>query len=246
MSSERQELNKVSPWWGEHLHRYEEVIKSLSGNEIILDIACGSGYGTHLLSDKSTGKVYGGDLSSEAVNLCKNSWNKDNLSYETMDGANLKFNDDFFDVVVSFETIEHTTGFNEMIEELKRVVKPNGIVYLSTPNIKINSPSGVIKNPYHIQEWDYDEFLNILRSHFRKFKLYGQQYSRYNKKKGAAYLVETLLYKKGIRKIPNRTQNKIMSFFGQPSIYPSPSDYTMVRSPEIIAHCKTFFCACKK
>lgn len=246
MSSERQELNIISPWWGEHIHRYEEVIKYLSGNETILDIACGSGFGTHLLSSRSTGKVYGGDLSSEAVNLSKNAWVKDNLSYDIMDGTKLKFDDDFFDVVVSFETIEHTTSFNEMVKEFKRVVKPNGIIYLSTPNIKINSPSGIIKNPYHAQEWDYTELNNILRKHFKKFKLYGQQYSRYIKKKSISQVVEDLLYKKGIRKTPIYIQNKIMNLFGQKTIYPSSSDYTMVENIETVINCKTFFCLCKK
>ena len=245
MSSERQEINEISPWWGEHLHRYEEVIKSLSGNETILDIACGTGFGTHLLSTNSTGKVYGGDLSSEAIKLCQKIWNNDNLSYEIMDGTKLKFEDNTFDVVVSFETIEHTTSFNEMIEEIKRVVKPNGIIYLSTPNIKINSPSGVIKNPFHTQEWDHTELSKILRKHFQKFKLFGQQYSRYVKKRGVAHMVETLLYKRGIRKMPVNIQNKIMNLFGQPTIYPSSSDYTMVENIEHVASCKTFFCVCK-
>ena len=245
MSSERQEINKVSPWWGEHLHRYEEVLKPLSGNETILDIACGSGFGTHLLSTSSTGKVYGGDLSSKAINLCQKTWNKDNLSYGIMDGTQLRFEDNTFDVVVSFETIEHTTRFNEMIQELKRVVKPNGTIYLSTPNIKVNSPSGIVTNPYHKQEWDYTEFTKILKTHFSKFKLYGQQYSRHNKK-GIAYTIENLLYKRGLRKLPNTTQNNIMKLFGHDTIYPSIDDYTMVNSPEMIARCKTFFCICKK
>ena len=141
MASERQEINIVSPWWGEHLHRYEEVIKSLSGNEIILDIACGSGFGAHLLSNHSSGRVFGGDISLSAIKLCDNSWNKDNLSFQVMDGTNLRFKDNTFNVLVSFETIEHTIRFKEMIEEFKRVIKPNGIIYLSTPNIKINSPT---------------------------------------------------------------------------------------------------------
>ena len=245
MSSERQEINKVSPWWGEHLHRYGEILKSLTGNETILDIACGSGFGTHLLSTSSIGQVYGGDLSSEAINLCQKTWNKDNLSYEIMDGTQLKFEDNYFDVVVSFETIEHTTKFNEMIQELKRVVKPNGTIYLSTPNIKVNSPSGIVRNPYHTQEWDYNEFKEIVKTHFSKFKLYGQQYSRYNKK-GIAYTIENLLYQRGVRKLPNKIQNNIMKLFGQATIYPSINDYTMLSSPEMIARCKTFFVICKK
>jgi 2-polyprenyl-3-methyl-5-hydroxy-6-metoxy-1,4-benzoquinol methylase len=245
MSLERQEINKISPWWGEHLHRYDEVVKSLSGNEIILDIACGSGFGTHLLSTKTTGTVYGGDLSSEAIDLCDNSWNKDNLSYEIMDGTKLKFEDNTFDVVVSFETIEHTKRYHEMIKELKRVVKPNGIIYLSTPNIKINSPTGIVTNPYHTQEWDYEEFNKIVNKHFNSYKIFGQKYNRYKNKKNITFYIEKLLYKRGIRKIPNYIQNKIMNLFGQPTIYPSSSDYTMIETTAKIVSCKTFFCICK-
>ena len=53
MSSERQELNVISPWWGEHIHRYNEVIDQLNGNETILDIACGTGFGSNLLASKT-------------------------------------------------------------------------------------------------------------------------------------------------------------------------------------------------
>ena len=246
MASERQEINTVSPWWGEHLHRYEEVIKSLSGNETILDIACGSGFGTHLLSTHSTGKVFGGDLSTEAINLCDNSYNKDNLSYEIMDGTKLKFEDNTFDVVVSFETIEHTTRFHEMIKELKRVIKPNGIIYLSTPNIKINSPTGIVTNPYHTQEWDYKEFCKIINKHFNSHKIFGQKYNRYKNKKNIAFYIEKLLYKRGIRKTPISIQNKIINVFGQKAIYPCSKEFVMTDNISEIKKCKTFFVICLK
>ena len=246
MASERQEINKISPWWGEHLHRYEDVVKSLSGNEIILDIACGSGFGTHLLSTHSTGKVFGGDLSSEAISLCEKAWEEDNLTYKVMDGTQLEFQDNFFDVVVSFETIEHTTMFNEMIKELKRVAKPNGIIYLSTPNVKINSPTGLVTNPYHTQEWNYEEFYKIVNKHFNSYKILGQKYNRYKNKKSIAFYVEKLLYKRGIRKIPISFQDKIINVLGQKSIYPNSKDYTMTNNISEIKKCKTFFAICSK
>ena len=245
MSSERQEINKVSPWWGEHLHRYEEILKSLSGNEKILDIACGSGFGTHLLSANSTGKVYGGDLSSDAINLCQKTWNRDNLSYEIMDGTQLKFEDNYFDVVVSFETIEHTPKFNEMIQELKRVVKPNGTIYLSTPNIKVNSPSGIVTNPYHTQEWNTTEFDGILNKNFNSYQLFGQEYNRYSNK-NLAFYTETLFYKRGIRKIPLVIQDKVMNLFGQRTMYPQSTDFRMSQKLKEIEKCKTFFAVCQK
>ena len=246
MSSERQENNEVSPWWGEHIHRYNEVLKELSGNEVILDIACGSGFGTHLLAIHSTGKVYGGDLSNEAIHLCQKTWTKENLAFEIMDGTQLKFKDNYFDIVVSFETIEHTTDFEIMINEFKRVLKPNGILYLSTPNIIINSPSGIVTNPFHTQEWNYDEFKIIIDNKFNNYQIYGQHYARYDIKKGLAFFIEKIMYQRGIRKIPILIQDKIMNLFGKPSMYPLSSEFELVKDVNTITNCKTFFAVCQK
>jgi 2-polyprenyl-3-methyl-5-hydroxy-6-metoxy-1,4-benzoquinol methylase len=240
MSSERQELNEVSPWWGEHVHRYNEVIKQLKGKEDILDIACGTGFGSNLLASKINGNVIGGDLSSETIELCKNFWNASNLSFQVMDGTQLKFEDNTFDVVVSFETIEHTTAFNEMITEFKRVIKKGGKLFISTPNRLINSPSGIVTNPYHTQEWYYKEFVELLEVHFDTYQLFGQKYTRYNNS-SLAEKVENLLYMRGIRKIPIIIQDYIMNAFGQPSMYPTENDYDMVLDPSEILQCKTFF-----
>jgi len=240
MSSERQELNEISPWWGEHVHRYNEVIKQLKGNENVLDIACGTGFGSNLLASKIDGNIIGGDLSAETIELCKNSWNANNLTFQVMDGTQLKFEDNAFDVVVSFETIEHTTAFNEMITEFKRVTKKGGKLFISTPNKLINSPSGVVTNPYHTQEWYYKEFVELLDAHFEKYQLFGQKYTRY-KNGGIGEKVENVLYKRGLRKIPITIQDKIMGAFGQPSMYPTDLDYEMVTDSEEILKCKTFF-----
>lgn len=245
MPSERQKIETVSPWWGEHIHRYNEVSKRTSGNETILDIACGSGFGTSLLAEKTTADVYGGDISEEAIVLCKKNWNKENLIYKQMDATKLNFDDNTFDIVVSFETIEHTTEYKAMLKELLRVTKPNGVLYISTPNFIINSPSGVVTNPYHTQEWTRLELDNILTSVFSQFKLFGQKYSRYNQKsfgKG----VENLLYKRGVRKIPIPIQDLIMkSLIGKP-MYPLSEDFELTSNIKEIEDCKTFFCICKK
>lgn len=240
MSSERQELNQVSPWWGEHIHRYKQVINELKGSERILDIACGTGFGTHLLSSKTSGQVIGGDLSEDTIESCNKSWRAENLLFQEMDGTKLNFEDNSFDVLVSFETIEHTTHYNEMIVEFKRVVKEGGLIFISTPNKLINSPSGIVTNPFHTQEWYYDEFISLITNHFKKPQLFGQKYTRY-KNGGVGKKVENILYKRGVRKIPIAIQDMIMGTFGQPSMYPTDKDYEMVTNPTEILKCKTFF-----
>ncbi len=246
MSSERQEINNISPWWGEHIHRYEEVVNNLKGNEKILDIACGSGFGTNVLSQNTKAEVFGGDLSKEAIELCEIKWKGNNLIFKKMDGTQLPFEDNTFDVIVSFETIEHTTMFNEMLSEFKRVIKPTGTIYISTPNIVINSPKGIVTNPFHTQEFDYNELKNVLNSIFSKVTISGQSYIRYEKGYQLGKTVEKILYLKGVRKIPIKTQNNIMKFFIGKQIYPNSGDYKMKRDVESILKSKTFFCICKK
>ena len=238
MSSERQELNVISPWWGEHIHRYNEVIDQLNGNETILDIACGTGFGSNLLASKTIGSVtaFAANLSPDGspVKITMN------LSFQEMDGTQLKFEDNTFDVVVSFETIEHTSAFHEMISEFKRVTKKGGKIYISTPNKLINSPSGIVTNPFHTQEWYYDEFKELIQNHFENYQLYGQKYVRY-KNGGIAQKIESILYKRGVRKIPIKIQDRIMNAFGQPTMYPTEFDYEMVSNSNEILECKTFF-----
>lgn len=246
MSSERQEINTVSPWWGEHIHRYNEVLKHLTGNEIVLDIACGSGFGTHLLSENTKNIVIGGDLSEEAINLCNSNWSNKNLFFQLIDGTQLPFQDNYFDVIVSFETIEHTTKFDLMLNELKRVLKPNGKLFLSTPNRIVNSPKGIITNPFHTQEWIYSELNNILKKHFINYKIFGQHYCRYDKSKGLTFYVEKILYARGIRKLPIKLQDRIMKFFGKQQLYPLADDFIFVENIDVIEKCKTFYAICRK
>ncbi|MAC96712.1 MAG: hypothetical protein CMC96_14565 [Flavobacteriales bacterium] len=245
MSSERQEINRDTPWWGEHLHRYMEVIKRLEGNEKILDLACGSGYGSNILADSTSALVIGGDISKSTIEDCKKHWTKDNLDFLELNGAELNFPSNTFDLIVSFETIEHTESYNQMIVEFKRVVKKGGSIFLSTPNKKINSPNGVIVNPFHTQEWYFDEFYSLLENYFQDFELFGQQYSRYSNRKSLAYALEKFFYLRGVRKLPLMIKNSVFKLLGFESFYPLSNDFSLVSDKDKVKACKTFFAICK-
>jgi ubiquinone/menaquinone biosynthesis C-methylase UbiE len=245
MALERQEYNEVSPWWGEHVYRYEQVVKYLTGNENILDIACGTGYGSYLLSKHVNGKVYGGDIDSKTIAECKNRFTKDNLEYQIMDGTALPFKDNFFDIVVSFETIEHTKDYEKMLSEFNRTLKPGGKLFLSTPNRLVSSPDGIIKNPFHTQEWNKDELLIIVSSFFKNIEFYGQVFSRYKSNTNLlAEYIEKILYLRGFRKIPIKIQDKIMQLLGKPSIYPKPDEFYLTSNPVAINKASTLFVVC--
>jgi ubiquinone/menaquinone biosynthesis C-methylase UbiE len=246
MSSERQEYSEVSPWWGEHVFRYNEVIRHMKGSEKILDIACGNGYGTFILSGAVREKVIGGDIEVKTVEQCRQTFTRQNLVYEVLDATKLPFGDETFDIVVSFETIEHTVQFEKMISELKRVLKSGGTFFVSTPNRLITSHDGVIKNPFHTQEWSLAELDPILGNYFTRRELFGQHFDRYDAGKSAAKLVESILYKRGIRKIPLALQNAIMRLFGVKQLYPLPEEFVLVAETSLINQCNTLFGICKK
>ena len=154
----------------EHITRYmfaEQYVR----DEKVLDAGCGCGYGTHLLSQRAL-SVIGTDISKEAIDYCKMHYNKDNIEFYQMDCCQLLFPKESFDVVISFEFIEHIADYDKFLKEVNRVLKKDGTFILSTPN-KIKFPNA--NNPYHISNFDCKEFMQILRNNFSKVTLYGQK-----------------------------------------------------------------------
>ena len=250
MSLERQEYNENTPWWGEHAHRYHMTFPYISPNNKILDIACGNGFGSYMLSKKTNNTVIGADISEEAITTCSAKFSDNsNLTFKLVDGTNMLFQDCYFDTIVSFETIEHTTSYLKMLSEFNRALKNDGLVIISTPNIIVNSPTGVVLNPYHTQEFTYDELKNHLEDVFSHVKIFGQKYIRYSKKSfrnSIGKIVETLLYQRGVRKTPLSIQNIIMRMLIRKNMYPLADDFSLVEEKCEILKCKTFFAICHK
>jgi ubiquinone/menaquinone biosynthesis C-methylase UbiE len=248
MSSERQQLNEYDPWWGEHVHRYNEVLPYVGKQDIILDLACGTGFGSDILSQHTNGIVIGGDIAAEAIAACRKTWSGTNLRFEVLDGTKLSYPDGYFDKIVSFETIEHTTRYIDMLREFKRVLKPGGIAFISTPNFPVNSPSGKITNPYHTQEFTYDELNSILNEIFQNVELKGQRYSRYDDGKVSKFgkVIDFIFNIIAIRKLPYQLKNSVSHFFTGKDFYPTEFDFKMVMEKSAILKCKTFFCLCRK
>jgi ubiquinone/menaquinone biosynthesis C-methylase UbiE len=176
----------------EHLARYK-FATNFTSETCVLDIACGTGYGTHMLASNAK-YVVGLDISPDAINYAKQHYQADNLRFYGGNAYEIPYLDNSFDIIVSFETIEHLDNPKLFLQECKRVLKPKGTFICSTPNSVCSSPTGEVKNPYHVREFSYDEFVSLLNMQFSKVEMYGQR----DENKLRKTVIESYLYLKKI------------------------------------------------
>src|ERR1035437_3295480 len=141
----------------EHYQRYAVTLDVVAGKGV-LDLACGEGYGSFLMASVAA-KVTGVDVSAEAVKHANSNYaiKANNLKFQKGSAASLKLRDASFDVVVSFETIEHLDEQSKMLAEIRRVLRPDGVLIISSPNRPIYSDIGRYRNEFHVKELDFNE-----------------------------------------------------------------------------------------
>jgi SAM-dependent methyltransferase len=157
----------------EHLHRYAVVMPYCKG-KTVLDIASGEGYGSHLLSEQAT-HVTGVDIDEQSILQASEKYVRDNLVFKKGAASAIPLPEASVDVVVSFETIEHHDLQEEMMQEIKRVLKKDGLLIISTPDKKQYSDIPGYKNPFHVKELYEEEFRSLLKKYFSRVQLFGQQ-----------------------------------------------------------------------
>ena len=148
----------------EHLHRYLLAREWCRGKDV-LDVASGEGYGAALLAQVARSTV-GVELAADAVAHAATAYVAENLRFAVGDARALPNPDQSFDVVVSFETIEHFAEHVGFLKEVRRVLRPGGLLIVSTPDRDNYSPAEAPANPFHIKEMSGAEFEALLRSHF--------------------------------------------------------------------------------
>jgi 2-polyprenyl-3-methyl-5-hydroxy-6-metoxy-1,4-benzoquinol methylase len=159
----------------EHLHRYAIVLALIKGKNV-LDIASGEGYGSNLIAENAA-EVTGVDIDKDAVERARLKYKKSNLKFVEGSAADIPLETGYFDVVVSFETIEHHDRHDEMISEIKRVLKPGGLLIISSPDKLNYTEKRNFKNVFHIKELYADEFKTLIRKYFSNAAFYNQRAS---------------------------------------------------------------------
>jgi GT2 family glycosyltransferase/glycosyltransferase involved in cell wall biosynthesis/SAM-dependent methyltransferase len=157
----------------EHIHRYRFAAQ-LVVKKTVLDIASGDGYGSAYLAQTAR-RVIGVDISAPAVEAARRHYQRPNLEFLEGSCSRIPLDDATVDVVVSFETIEHHAEHDAMMVEIKRVLRPRGFLIISTPDKLEYSDKPAFRNPFHVKELYREDFLSLLKAHFKTVRMFGQR-----------------------------------------------------------------------
>ena len=154
-----------------HLKRYEFALPWCRGREV-LDAGCGVGYGSAFLAREAS-RVLGVDRDEGAIAYARVHYLVPGVEFRVGDLVDLDLPDASFDVVCSFETIEHLADVDAYLREMTRVLRPGGAYLVSTP--QADATTAEPDNPFHHVELSRADFESLLRRHFDEVELYGQR-----------------------------------------------------------------------
>jgi 2-polyprenyl-3-methyl-5-hydroxy-6-metoxy-1,4-benzoquinol methylase len=169
------DLPEENYWFRRHLVVYEWIAARVGGLDVV-DMACGEGYGSEVLA-RAARSVVGVDANPEAHEHARLRYTGENLSFardlvQAWKGE--------VDAVVFLQTIEHLEDPGEVLEHFKTLLRPGGVVYVSTPNVLTLAPEGAERsgNPWHVKEYRAEEFAGLLAARFASVELRGLFHAR--------------------------------------------------------------------
>lgn len=149
-----------------HAASYSHV-ESLCRGQRVLDLGCGSGYGAHRIAGVAS-SVVGGDVATDAIAFARRRYQADNLTFQTIPQAGpLPFDDACFDVVLSFQVIEHVEDVDRYLGEAHRVLRPGGTLVVITPDRRHRLlPRQKPWNRWHLKEYSRQELEHVVARRF--------------------------------------------------------------------------------
>lgn len=161
----------------EHIARYHFASDYVQGR--VLDFASGSGYGSHIIAKlckKNVEQVVGIDIDREVVDYAKRTYYHPLTSYLEGDVVDPYLPEKMgeFDTILSFETFEHVKEEKEFLSNIYNMLKPGGILVLSTPFGKGRGKP--CRSPFHVHQLTVDEFTSLFRDYsFSKVSFFFQK-----------------------------------------------------------------------
>jgi 2-polyprenyl-3-methyl-5-hydroxy-6-metoxy-1,4-benzoquinol methylase/spore coat polysaccharide biosynthesis protein SpsF (cytidylyltransferase family) len=160
----RQDVNGRRIRSGDQIgYHYEIALRHLTRGMKVLDLACGAGHGVRAIAG-SVREVHGGDLDAETIAEARAATTDRNVFYHVVDGAATGFDEGSFDAVLSMETIEHVDDEDRFVAELRRVLRPGGVLVLSTPQ---NSQGHIPITYMHEREYSLEQITALVGRYFQ-------------------------------------------------------------------------------
>jgi len=159
----------------DHLSAYEFAAEFVK-DEIVLDIACGEGYGSDILKKAGAKEVYGVDVDWYIVEKARKKY--PGIRFSQGNAIKTKFSDNKFGVIVSYQTWHHLDGYHNFIPEIHRILKPGGIFLCSVPNRKalyLSPFNREFLTKYYKVDFDKEKVELHLKNYFRVEQWYGQR-----------------------------------------------------------------------
>ncbi|KAB2729723.1 class I SAM-dependent methyltransferase [Brucella intermedia] len=151
-----------------HCIRYHKAVEYIRPGDRVLDVACGLGYGSHILYTSSKARsVVGVDLSDFSIDYANAHYaHADAVRFEVGDAQTLsQIADNSIDFITAFETIEHIPDPHAYLSELKRVLKPSGRLMVCAPNNWVDE-TGKDPNPYHLHVYTWERLIDDCGAYF--------------------------------------------------------------------------------
>jgi len=227
-----------------HLARYRFAFRHMQGGERVLDAGCGTGYGSKLLREKAV-SVVGIDNSPLAVEYANQNFAGPGVAFARMDCQHLAFPESSFDFMVCFEVFEHLESHDDFLAECLRVLSPNGLLILSTPNVvtaDLHMKSIGQSNPFHISMLDLAGFRRVLGKHFRGVELFGQR-RRGSRLYSALRSLD--VFNLRLRLLPNTRRERLQKAFDVPTGEAAVPDNWVIERTQL-RQANQFVAICRK
>ncbi len=162
-------------WFRRHLAVYEWIAERCRGLDVV-DMACGEGYGTHVLARRAA-RVTGVDANPEAHEHARLRYSRPGVRFVR---DLIESYEEPCDAVVFLQTIEHVADPQGVLRHFRELLRPGGAAYVSTPNVLTLAPPGAEKsdNPWHLKEYRAEEFRRLCESVFPRVELLGLFHAR--------------------------------------------------------------------